>query len=551
MKFFSWFRFTGFLLVLSFFAVPAMVLGQAVKEVKAEIKAVTVFLNHAQINSSARTNVTAGQTELALTNIPGAIDVNSIQVEAQGRVTIYGVRFDHDYLLRNQKPRELTVAEDSLNFYVNSVRALTDQIEVYRIEEGMVRANQSIGGQQKGVSVDDLEEVADFFRQRLTAIRANIQKAENRLVRVNENVQRFQKQVQNLGGRNQPANGRILVTVSAEANTPVGLDISYVVHNAGWQPVYDLRVADTRNPVKLQYKANVFQNTGVNWNNVKLTLTTNNPTIGAAKPELQPWYLSIYAPQPRAQQLSEVSVTADESRRPRAKGGRQESAQSYAAPPLEPARDLSSEVSVAQSGVAVEFKINVPYSVPADGKKHLVDIQQYEMKSSYAYSAVPKLAPEAFLMAHVMGWEDFNILPGEANVFLDGTFTGKTFLNPQNTGDTLSFSLGRDKKVVLTRDKVKELKSKGFLGNNVKETRGYQITVRNTKDQAIDLTLEDQIPVSNNSQIEVELLEAGGGTLDKTTGKITWQLKLNPNETKKIPLRFEVKYPKNQRVAGL
>ena len=536
--------------------------AQTMKEVNPEVQSVTVFLNRAQVFCTAQTNVGAGQTEIVLTNIPSAIDVNSIQVDAKGEVTLYGVRYENNYLQRPVKPKELVVAEDSLTYYQSAVRNLNDQIDILHKEEGLIMANQNAGG-QKGVTADELEDLADLFRSRLTTIRGLIMKNEIRQKKMNEGVQRFTSVLGDLSGKRIIPNGRILITVSAENATSVVFNFSYVVYNAGWQPIYDLRATNTKSPVKLFYKANVYQNTGVSWKNVAITLTTNNPTFGATKPELQPWYLDFYTGVMDAKSLYGQPAVMDKLESSSEEAvtliGSRSTGTSYyvngvkqlAAPQLAPAKNLGSEISVSQTEIAAEFKINVSYTIPADGKKHLIDVQQYEMKASYVYSAVPKLAPEAFLVGRITGWEEYNILPGEANIFMEGTFTGKTFLDPKATGDTLPVSLGRDKRVVLTREKVKELKSKSFLGGSRKETSGYLITIRNTKDQPIDLTVEDQIPVSNNKEIEVELEESSGGSFDKTTGKITWQLKLNPAETKRIPLRFSVKYPKNKPISGI
>jgi len=292
---------------------------------------------------------------------------------------------------------------------------------------------------------------------------------------------------------------------------------------------------------------------------VNLTLTTTNPSIGAIKPELQPWYLQLYNPQPprpmakRAATRSVQTMAATTAGAPPSQDDNYSAgmAEEESAAGFEDANVVSDYTAVTETALSVNFKIGIPYSIPSDGKKQLVDIQQLDVPATYKYAAVPKLSQEAFLMARLTGWDEYNILPGEANIFFEGTFTGKTQLNPEVTGDTLQVSLGRDKRVVVTREKVKDFKSKSLLGNSRKETHAFVTTVRNTKNEAIEITLEDQMPVSNNKDIEVELEEAGGGNLDKTSGKITWQVKLNPNETKKIPLRFSVKYPKNQQVTGL
>jgi uncharacterized protein (TIGR02231 family) len=180
-----------------------------------------------------------------------------------------------------------------------------------------------------------------------------------------------------------------------------------------------------------------------------------------------------------------------------------------------------------------------------------VDIRNYELKADYNYSTAPKLDHDAFLLAKATGWEELSLLPGEANIFFEGTFTGKSFIDPNNIKDTLSLSLGRDKRIVVKREKQKEFSSRKFIGTNQKESYAWEISIRNTKAEAIKISLEDQIPVSQNSQIEVTTIDITGAKYNKNTGKLSWDLNLKANETKKIVFKYEVKYPKDKQVNGL
>ena len=198
-----------------------------------------------------------------------------------------------------------------------------------------------------------------------------------------------------------------------------------------------------------------------------------------------------------------------------------------------------------------EFDISLPYSVASASKPTVVDIRNYEMKADYIYSVAPKLDVNAFLLARAIGWEEFSLLPGEANIFFEGTFVGKTFIDPNNIKDTLSVSLGRDKRIVVKREKLKDLTSRNFIGSTKKESYAYEISVRNTKAEAIKIVVEDQVPVSQNTQIEVTLQDAGGAKYIKQSGKLTWELDMKPNEARKMVYKFEVKYPKDKQLEGL
>ena len=150
-----------------------------------------------------------------------------------------------------------------------------------------------------------------------------------------------------------------------------------------------------------------------------------------------------------------------------------------------------------------------------------------------------------------LGWEEFSLLPGEANVFFEGTFVGKSYLDPGSIKDTLSISLGRDKRIVVKRDKLKDFSSRKLIGTNQRETYAYEISVRNTKNEPVKIKVEDQVPVSQNSQIEVTVVDVGAASYNKDTGKLTWEMSLQPNETKKVVYKFDVKFPKDRTISGL
>jgi uncharacterized protein (TIGR02231 family) len=301
--------------------------------------------------------------------------------------------------------------------------------------------------------------------------------------------------------------------------------------------------------VQLSYKANVFQNTGEQWKNVRLKLSTANPNQSGLKPELNAWYLDIYQPEyaMRGRATGAVHRAAPVMAEMKMESDDKEIAAMEAPAP----KSVSDYVSTIQTSLNTEFDISLPYSVLSAAKPTVVDIRNYEMKSDYTYSVAPKVDNEAFLMARATGWEEFSLLQGEANIFFEGTFVGKTYIDPNNIKDTLSVSLGRDKRIVVKREKLKDLTSRNFIGSTKKESYAYEISVRNTKAENIKIVVEDQIPVTQNTQIEVTLQEMAGAKYDKVKGKLMWELELKPNETRKLMYKFDVKYPKDKQVSGL
>ena len=205
-------------------------------------------------------------------------------------------------------------------------------------------------------------------------------------------------------------------------------------------------------------------------------------------------------------------------------------------------------VKQTENQTNIEFNIDDPYTIPGDGKQYLVNVSEVELPAAYQYYTAPKLSTDVFLTASLTDWNKYNFLSGEANLFFEGTFIGKSLIDTQVSTDTLNLSLGVDKNIVVTRTLQKDLAEKQSLGSNKKETKNWQIVIKNRKNQQVNLLVEDQVPVSQNSAIEVETQELSAGNMDKTTGRVSWNLTLNSQAEKKLDLKYQVKYPKNQQV---
>ncbi len=208
-------------------------------------------------------------------------------------------------------------------------------------------------------------------------------------------------------------------------------------------------------------------------------------------------------------------------------------------------------VEAVETSLSVNFNINIPYTIPTGSDGQVVDIQSLELAASYKHFTVPKLSDAAYLVALVTDYDDKNLISGPANIYFENSYVGETYIDVNSTEDTIKLSLGKDNNVVVERKPVKELKSKSLLGTNRKEVFAYEISIRNSKKTPINITVEDQIPVSQNSQIEVETESVSGAEKNEATGQLTWRLDLKPAETKKVDFKYSVKYPKNQQISGL
>lgn len=507
---------------------------------QSEIDHVTVFQNRAQINAHVKTTLNQGVSNLVLENMSLSIDAQSLQVAGRGDFVIMGVKFNQNYLNQQKKSPQIQKIEDSLKITRNESENIGMLLKVAENEKLLLLANMKVGGEQTGLSLDKLKEISTYFSQRLIEIGMKQLKLESDNQKIKEKIQRLENQLNELNAKGNQPSGEVVITVSANARTNTELDLTYIVNGAGWSPIYDLRAKDSKSPVSLAYKANVWQNTGIDWNKVKLTLSTANPSEGGNKPELSAQFVSVY--EPRVYQGAKKSVYMESV---------QQNDQIMAAPAAPMAGSTANFTTVQETTFAVNFDIALPYTILSGGNPELVDVQNYQLPVSFSHYATPKLDKDAFLVANVLGWEKYNLLSGKANIYFDGTFVGESVIEGSGVSDTLVVSLGRDKKIITKREKVADFSSRKTIGTNVKEVVAFKISVRNTKNEAVSVRLEDQYPISQDSRIEIELLESTGAEIEKETGKLTWNLELKPNESKEILLKYSVKYPKERKVLNL
>lgn len=520
------------------------------QRVQATLRQATVFLTRAQLSARATATVDAGTTRLIIDNAPAQTDPQSIQVSGRGDAVIQGVQFRTNFLTKATKPASLQRLEDSLKINREALEAMAVQEEVLQEEKKLILANKQVGGKDAGATVKQIADMAAFYRDRLTKIGQELLGLTRRMTEHKKRVDRLDAQVKEQNAKREQPVGEIEVTLTARSRTTIELDLSYVVRNAGWTPIYDVRVRDTKSAASLAYKAQVYQNTGFDWQNIRLTLSTANPALPGSQPELSTDYVSFYEPKPafRAQDLNEtVSTAYGGAQRNKKAMTAEASADAFgAAPALENTANVTQAVDQPTN---VSFVIALPYTILTNGRPQLVDIQTSDVPATYRYELTPKLDTDAFLTAQITGWDKLNLLNGVARIYFEGTFVGESRVSLAEAKDTLSLSLGRDKRIIAKREQIEDLNSRKSVGSNQREGRAYRISLRNTRPEPVSLTLYDQIPVSTDSRIEVSLTDAGGGELNPETGKLTYRLTLQPNESRVLTFRYEVKYPKGRTLA--
>lgn len=510
------------------------------KVLNTKISGVKVFLAGAQITRTGDVYLPAGISDVVIQNLPTDINERTIQVTGKGEVTVLSVAYRTNYLTNLPRPNAIKILEDSLDLLRRQIDYQNAMSAVYSSEEAMILANKSIGGTNSGVDINSLKANADFYRIRLSDIKTKQLEIGQKLKNFNTEIQRVQNQLNELNAkRNQPS-GEIVIKVNVKAPNSASFVVQYNVNNAGWIPMYDLRATDISSPVKLSFKAGIYQTTGEEWKNVKLSLSTANPNQSGDKPILNPWFLYYYQAETQNYKYSNKPSVATKDR-----------AKAESAVDKEQYDDFKSSnqyTTVTEYPINFEYGIDLPYTIEMDGSMQIVEVKEYQLTAMYQYYTVPKLDADAFLMARVTGWEQYNLMAGEANVFFEGTYVGKSYINPLTALDTLDVSLGRDKSISVRRNLMKDYSGERFIGTQQKVTKSWEIIVKNNKSKDIEIVINDQFPISNNKEIEVDRIEYSGASLEDATGKLTWTIKLKPGESKTLKLKYSVKYPKGQQM---
>lgn len=540
------------------------VFAESEKVVKVNVEKATVYLQGAQLYSKSVFNLSQGYNKLVFEGVSGSLDVNSIQANGKGDFTILDVQFNSKYIEPIKKissddkvkmyQKQLMMVEDSVENIAFDIGDINNKKTALTTEKNLLLNNRIMKGETKRDSLNLLKESLLFLREKLYNIDAELlklQRIETKLIKQNNRLNQRKSDLENLINSNGETNtetakivNQIIVSVLSEMPTQATIGISYYCQNAGWLPQYELRANSDANKIQLKHLAQIYQTTGIDWTNAELTLSTGNPNQNNILPTLSPFWIAYY------QQLQnynrkkseELSVTQKDAKYIAKKPMLDAEFEKVASVDDEAKTRYASDfVSTNQNLLRTDYEIKLKYNIPSDGKQHIAMIQTKEISSLYEFTAIPKLDKNAFLMAKIFNWEDLNLMQAQANIFFDGTYLGKTFINPTETNDTIQLNVGRDNGIVMERKLLKEKSKEKTLQGEKISTKTYQITIRNTKNTNVVLNLLDQIPLSNDISIKVQLLDAGNGNLDETTGQINWKLNLKSKEMKKITFTYEVR----------
>jgi len=638
-------QFACILLAALTLRASAAVVPTSDKELVAEARLVsaTLFYTGVQLQNEASVAVASGKSLIKLKNISAYADEKSVQVSGDGAFTILSVNYKANPN-KAEDAEEFKKIEKGIDDLDRQIREERTWIEILQKKEAFYNANLSVTGKDQIITVDQLKALGENYTKTIETIRFSIMDRLKKIDDLEEQRRKQNDKLNQLRSGQSGAGAEVWILVSSANALTAKFNISYFTYNAGWFPSYDLRVNKLNEPMDFVYKANIYQNTGLDWKNVKIRCSNATPYQQGNAPVLQPYYLyygnypsNNNANQPRNitqvtgvlrdsetgealpfanivvkgtnigtttdlngefrlnvpagsniievtfigyerqeysvsgghmslslrpmhNELNEVVITGGQPAQMDGVSVQRMASLTPGVSGREYAKKLSLRgaradadyktkivnVTTQSAATSVEFEIAEPYNLKSDGQTMTVDIKQAGIPTIFEYHGSPKLEASAFLIARIPGWEKFSLLSGEANLYIENTYVGKSYLNAEQVSDTLDISLGRDKNVVVKREKVKDFTEKQFLGSNKTVTRGWKITVKNNKSSACQIFINDQVPYTENKDISVDVVEITGNLKpNPANGLVRWKLELQPNEAKELNLKYAVKYPKN------
>ncbi|WP_155990263.1 DUF4139 domain-containing protein [Terrimonas ferruginea] len=545
--------------------------AQDTARAEAAVSSATVYFGYgAELTHQSKVTITANTRTIVIGQLATSIDINSLQISCPEDVAL----LSHKYSVYTPelpplvKTPEYRKIEDSITAIQQDNSRIQNQISIQReiLEKTgkLIETMVSVGG-NKPVTSEDVLKLVEYYNAKIEKAKNSIYQYEQTIIASNRRVSELQvrlNELQQLAPKRAPSYGQIILQVISKRSGEIPVALSYYTNNAGWTPVYDIRVNSKTNKVKLVYKAALTQTTGIFWKKTKLTLSTGTPSFGTNAPVLAPWFLQIYVP----------GIYTDLQRRAAVGNATRNVVQSYGddkvlsevvvrgqssnyefkktADTIDPST-LQSYTTLNEGQLNTNFEIDLPYDIESDGQLHSVSIKDEEITCLLKNYAVPRADKEAYLMAEIANWQNLDLLPGDANIIMDETYVGKSVIDPNTTADTLNLSLGKDKRIAVKRSLVKELSSLKTSGRDTKQTFTYEIIVKNNKLTDVNLLLKDQYPLSTIKEVEVKLEDDGNAAVNEETGVLTWKIDLKPGESRRVRFTYTVKYPKDKKIVNL
>ncbi|WP_160139760.1 DUF4139 domain-containing protein [Chryseobacterium sp. c4a] len=523
-------------LLITIFSVAFFKAQEIKKEI--EVKQATVFLQGAKVFGSTTVNLQKGKNTIRIVNLPNDLDENTYKINLEKNTTLLSITPQNNFLKEDQLSDGEKKLDDERKKLQRQVSLLNIQVKNLTGEQNIINDNLKVSTNDKSTPQEQLIKLTEFYRKRMLDIDNQIFLLNEQKSMLDESITKLNKQSDEEQTHKNTNRKELLLEILADNDTSLNLGVSYIVSDAGWVPSYDLRAESIKRPLEMVYKGKIYQKTGQDWKNIKLFVSTYRPSYNQDRPILSPLYVAEYMPHNVMLEVADYKAKK-ESALVNAYQMRQDIAAKPSQIPI---------ASVSDNQMNVIYELNYNQTILSQEKEQYVILDKKQIDATYKYHTVPKVNNQVFLMAFVKNWQNLNLINGEANIYFEDNYIGKTNITSNYVKDEFPISLGVDERITVKRIKLEDKASQKPMNSNKWETESYQISVRNNTKESIELEVLDQLPISENSKISVRAIDTGNGSLDEKTGSILWNKKIGSGGSEKINFSYEVKYPKEMQI---
>jgi uncharacterized protein (TIGR02231 family) len=517
--------------------------GAGTQTVSSTISEVTVYQDRARVTRVGTVTLPQDETVLEFAGLPASLDDGSVEVSAKSNahVTIEGIDVRQEFLTENANP-QAELLDRQLQQLEDQKRSLSSKKNVLEAKQRFFRdLSAGVGRSEKGQpNLDDLRKLYSFYGDEFAALSENILSLEADARKLEPEIERVKKELERLRSATPKTNRKVLVSVKSDVAGKADFVVRYGIGGASWSSSYEARLDSGSGKVELMYDGMVRQRTGEDWKNVQLILSTAQPSRNGQMPVLNPAYVDYQ---------QEVPVQPA----PIAEGNAAVAPRAAAPAPDAMYKADRAEALVRETGLSVSYQVSLPVSIPSDGEAHKTSVTVLNLEGKPEYVATPKLDPAAFLKVHLTNNTPATLLPGKINLFRDGEFVGSLAMRLVPAGSDFDLYGGRDDAIKIERKEVVSKRSEtGMLNRKLIEDKKYQITLQDFRLGPVKVSLYDQMPVSKNAEIVVNQgsFSDKPSSIDKDSGKITWDVELKPKEKKVIEFNYSIEWPKGKEVVG-
>lgn len=580
----------------------------ATVDVNAKLQSALIFRTGAELTQTAKVQLISGSNEVVLEGLSSVLDVNSITIKCSNNVTVTGFDYKNDYVKVKAKTEVVKKLRDSIDVYTYDLERMNLQVVTTNNTLQILRDNMNtLNNATASVSALDFPKLIDYYQTKAQELGVGIIDLNKKTQKCREKINALTRQLAQEEGTGSKPVGNLNIKVAAPLTGACDITVTYFTNFAFWTPLYDIQAVGSDKPLTLISKARFNQSTGIDWQKASITLSTATPSRGRIAPIINAWFIAPWSyaqvsqPASRAMAMMDMEMSEEVvvqnalSYKKSAALSAAGSGSVAAAKPIyvldgniiteaefntiSPTMIESMEVlkdgaatsvygSQALAGAIVitsktnfvsesenesaetTYTLDLPYDLLANGSEHTVTLKTTEIPATFQYYCVPQLDRNVFLLASISNWSQYNLLPAQATITYDGTYAGKTTIDPNSTRPTLDLTLGEDKRVVVNREKVQDYSASKLIGSNKKQTYTYKLTVKNNKNVAIDMILKEQYPISTDKSITVDLGNISGAHNNPEVGSLTWEFPLAAGETRTFEVSYTITAPKDFVLRG-